>query len=133
MNKHEEFENKRRGELKRAKRLWAKIEKKNNPKHKSSKNKTGTPFGLYDKQWQDLRRQVFNAYGKRCMCCGDAGELHVDHIKPKSKYPKLAYEFSNLQVLCKECNKRKSNVNCNDYRQKFEQEEYDMKILASLN
>jgi len=40
------------------------------------------------------------------MCSRTDGgtRYHVDHIKPKSKYPDLAYDKTNLQVLCEECN-----------------------------
>lgn len=54
------------------------------------------------------------------MCCGatpkDGVKMHVDHIKPKSKYPELALEFSNMQVLCDPCNMGKSNIYDTDWR-----------------
>lgn len=34
--------------------------------------------------------------------------LEIDHIKPLSKFPELALEPKNLQLLCAPCNKRKS-------------------------
>jgi 5-methylcytosine-specific restriction endonuclease McrA len=43
-------------------------------------------------------------------CCRFAGvgtpgnPLHVDHIKPRSKFPRLAIDINNLQVLCADCN-----------------------------
>jgi 5-methylcytosine-specific restriction endonuclease McrA len=42
--------------------------------------------------------------------------IHVDHIKPKSKYPELALEYNNLQLLCEDCNLGKSNKYETDYR-----------------
>jgi len=91
------------------------------------------PFSTKDKRWQALREKVFKTYGKICMECRSTDALHVDHIKPKSRYPELAYRFDNLQVLCKACNQRRSNINCNDWREKYEQEEYELKHLAELN
>lgn len=44
--------------------------------------------------------------------------MHVDHIKPRSKYPKEELNPKNLQVLCPNCNYSKSNVVKNDYRTK---------------
>ncbi|WP_207819329.1 HNH endonuclease signature motif containing protein [Parashewanella curva] len=48
-----------------------------------------------------------------CRDCGVTYEsgapLHVGHIKPRSRYPELALELSNLQILCSECNIGKSN------------------------
>jgi uncharacterized protein (TIGR02646 family) len=60
--------------------------------------------------WRNLRYDAFKKYGQRCHCCGVAGhvkQLHVDHIKPKSKYPELALDIRNLQILCEDCNKGK--------------------------
>lgn len=45
-------------------------------------------------------------------------DLQVDHIKPKSLYPKLALDFDNLQILCYECNNIKSNQVIVDFRHK---------------
>ena len=53
------------------------------------------------------------------MVCGASGKqtvLHVDHIKPRSKYPELALDPNNLQVLCKDCNLGKSNLYNTDWR-----------------
>lgn len=99
---------------------------------KKQRKKGIEPFSGKDKRWQALRARVFEVYGKCCMECRSTGVLHVDHIKPKSRYPELAYVFENMQVLCKDCNQRKSNKNCNDYRQKFEQEEYELSMLANM-
>lgn len=99
---------------------------------KKRKKQKIKPFGVKDIRWQVLRRKVFQAYGRVCMKCGDVDNLHVDHVKPKSKYPRLAYKFSNMQILCKTCNYDKSNKNCNDYRQKFEQEGYDLAMLVNM-
>ncbi|MBX0289734.1 HNH endonuclease [Hymenobacter sp. HSC-4F20] len=59
-------------------------------------------------------------YGARCQCCGrtrkDGVAIQVDHIKPRSRYPKLCLTFSNLQVLCWSCNQGKSNKYADDWR-----------------
>lgn len=69
------------------------------------------------KEWRQLRYSVLVKYGKICMCCGSKqGYLHVDHIKPRSKFPELELEFSNLQVLCEACNVGKSNQDQTDWR-----------------
>lgn len=55
------------------------------------------------------------------MACGVPGSqsrIHVDHIKPKSKYPQLALEEYNLQVLCEDCNLGKVNFFEDDLRPK---------------
>lgn len=67
--------------------------------------------------WKKLRYEVLRVHGKKCMCCGrDDRPVHVDHIKPRSKYPELALDIDNLQVLCDQCNLGKSNEYEDDFR-----------------
>lgn len=52
------------------------------------------------------------------MVCGmipPSGKIHVDHIKPSSKYPKLALILDNLQVLCQYCNLGSLNFHNDDW------------------
>jgi 5-methylcytosine-specific restriction endonuclease McrA len=74
--------------------------------------------GFYEtEQWQTLRKQVLKMYGLKCMRCNAKNtELHVDHIKPRSKYKELELSIDNMQVLCKKCNLDKSNKHEIDYR-----------------
>jgi 5-methylcytosine-specific restriction endonuclease McrA len=44
--------------------------------------------------------------------------MHIDHIKPKSKFPDLALTEENLQILCRDCNLGKSNRFNTDFRLK---------------
>jgi 5-methylcytosine-specific restriction endonuclease McrA len=61
---------------------------------------------------------VLARYGRKCMLCDVVDtEIHVDHIKPRSLYPFLSLTFSNLQVLCRDCNMKKSNYHSEDYRE----------------
>lgn len=70
--------------------------------------------------WQRLRYQALRKYGFKCMACGDAPSsgaiIEVDHIKPSSKFPELALSIDNLQVLCRRCNRGKSNQYFDDLR-----------------
>lgn len=72
------------------------------------------------KEWRKIRTDVLKVYGTQCMCCGitpsKVTDVHVDHIKPKSKYPELIYDYMNLQILCKGCNEEKSDKHFTDYR-----------------
>ena len=74
--------------------------------------------------WQSLREQCFKLWGHRCVKCSwtpgrnEQHLLHVDHIKPKSKYPHLAEDINNLQPLCHSCNTSKGNNEEIDYRPK---------------
>lgn len=70
----------------------------------------------HKEKWLRLRYRAFRKYGNKCLVCGSIDRLHVDHIKPKSKYPELAFEISNLQILCSDCNLGKSNKFEDDWR-----------------
>ena len=89
--------------------------KKRQPKDVNSKE------FLYSYAWRKLRMVVLVKYGAVCQCCGrsrsDGVIIHVDHIKPRRKYPKLALVESNLQVLCHECNHGKGNWDETDWRE----------------
>jgi hypothetical protein len=58
--------------------------------------------------WNELRYQALRRDKFTCMSCGadrnDHIKLHVDHIKPRSKYPELELDLDNLQTLCSDCN-----------------------------
>lgn len=74
--------------------------------------------GFYTgRSWQELRYDTIKKYDRKCMVCFRTGiELHVDHIKPISKFPELALEPTNLQVLCRDCNLGKGNRDSIDWR-----------------
>jgi 5-methylcytosine-specific restriction endonuclease McrA len=62
-------------------------------------------------EWRLVREQVIQEQGRVCQECRsritDDYDLTVDHIKPRSKFPELALDKSNLQVLCRRCNSSK--------------------------
>lgn len=68
-------------------------------------------------EWKTLRYEVLREFGPKCMLCGDFGN-HIDHIKPRSKFPALELVRSNLQVLCEACNVGKSSIYTDDWRSK---------------
>lgn len=59
-------------------------------------------------EWRHIRWEVLRASDMACVVCGRGRAhgivLHVDHIKPRSKFPWLELVKSNLQVLCADCN-----------------------------
>lgn len=76
---------------------------------------------FYDSEvWRSLRYQVLRRDGGKCVLCGvtaaNGATLHVDHIKPRSLFPELELEITNLQVLCSDCNLGKSNTDQIDWR-----------------
>ncbi len=72
------------------------------------------------REWQTVRYQALLKASGSCQCCGQKPSvgkpLHVDHIKPRSKYPHLALDVENLQVLCVDCNLGKGNWDETDWR-----------------
>jgi 5-methylcytosine-specific restriction endonuclease McrA len=73
---------------------------------------------FYDEpRWLQLRYDVLKHYGRVCMLCREtSGQMHVDHIIPRSKRPDLEFDFNNLQVLCRDCNIGKSDRDSTDFR-----------------
>jgi 5-methylcytosine-specific restriction endonuclease McrA len=55
----------------------------------------------------DLRRLVFERDGGRCVECGSNFDLQYDHVLPVALGGATTAE--NLQLLCAECNRRKSD------------------------
>lgn len=72
-----------------------------------------SPEFLASFEWRQLRLKAFEKYGRRCQCCGASPStgavLNVDHVKPRRKFPELALDLDNLQVLCGDCNHGKAN------------------------
>lgn len=86
-------------------------------------------------KWRKLRQQVLEEQNYECQECKENGRvtlanpdkhksLDIDHIKELSTHPELAYEITNLRVLCIRCHnakhdrwqKKKENPWINDER-----------------
>lgn len=76
--------------------------------------------GSFSRRWPKLRMQALKLHRGRCHCCGatakDGVRIHVDHVKPRSKFPELELDINNLQLLCEPCNLSKSNKDQTDWR-----------------
>ena len=72
------------------------------------------------REWRELRYKALVKYGPVCQCCGASratgAVIHVDHIKPRSKFPERMLSLDNLQILCADCNLGKSNKDDTDWR-----------------
>lgn len=89
--------------------------------HQLAKAKAYAKHDFYDSPaWQRLRYDALRRANGCCELCGmskaDGVIIQVDHIKPRSLFPHLELEPSNLQVLCKPCNLGKSNRDATDWR-----------------
>lgn len=82
-------------------------------------NKVRRDF-YHSREWREVRYKALLRSDGRCECCGSGkaqgAVLHVDHIKPRSKFPSMELALENLQVLCLDCNKGKSNTDQTDWR-----------------
>lgn len=71
-------------------------------------------------EWRAVRYVALRRSRGVCELCASGPQpgkpLHVDHIKPRSKYPELELDPTNLQVLCADCNLGKSNTDEIDWR-----------------
>ena len=56
----------------------------------------------------DIRRAVFERDGGQCVECGATFDLQYDHVLPVARGGATTIE--NLQLLCADCNRRKSDT-----------------------
>lgn len=77
-------------------------------------------YFLLSREWRAIRYRALEKHGARCQACGRTASygivINVDHIKPRTKYPELALDIENLQVLCSPCNEGKGNKFSTDWR-----------------
>ena len=60
-------------------------------------------------RWQVVRRRALDRDGWRCVQCGKAGRLEVDHIL-RVEDGGAPYDLANLQTLCRGCHVAKTNA-----------------------
>ncbi len=61
------------------------------------------------------RKATLDHLDNKCIKCGATENLEIDHIKPincKNRNLKHYSDLSKLQILCKDCNKKKGNHYC---------------------
>ena len=75
-------------------------------------------WGFYGTRgWRQVRYRVLKNHGRKCSACGtQKGAMHVDHIKPRAKFPELELVEANLQILCADCNIGKGAWDQTDWR-----------------
>ena len=57
-----------------------------------------------DSRWRDFRGDLCKAFSGLCAYCEEEARGEVDHFRPKSKFPKRVYEWSNWVFACHDCN-----------------------------
>lgn len=91
-------------------RLSMKREKKRNYSRQYYNENKDTQKTIKSERWKKFRRMIIqrdNGVCQRCLAkrnilVGDNLEVH--HIKPRTKYPTLVFEESNVITICKTCN-----------------------------
>jgi hypothetical protein len=82
-------------------------------------------------KWRKFRLTIIkrdNAHCQRCLIKYNVittSSLEVHHIKPRSKYPELAFEKTNTICLCKTCNTQLGVQEHLDFKFSFIEEEYN--------
>lgn len=72
------------------------------------------PDGKEYYKWQKFRTEIAipyldKTYGRKCSCCGSADNLSIDHIINKGSRSDLKYDLNNLQYLCFDCHRAKTD------------------------
>jgi len=116
---HKETEWEMPGRLNRCKLMIKKFARKlSHPTR--AKNKSAIKDFYQTRQWKELRFIALRLSDGSCQLCGakasDGVQIHVDHIKPRSKHPELELDLDNVQILCADCNYGKSNYDDTDFR-----------------
>lgn len=63
---------------------------------------------------EDIKEALRRECHSKCVYCeskmSHVTYEHIEHIKPKSKYPELSFEWGNLTLACPVCNTNKGNT-----------------------
>lgn len=57
-------------------------------------------------EYKNWRTAVFVRDERKCVLCGNSGEINAHHIKAFASFPELRFEISNGQTLCIPCHKK---------------------------
>ena len=70
-----------------------------------------------DNHWRDFRDELSDRFFGKCGYCETRCQANyptkaptTDHFRPLSKFPQLAYEWSNWVFACVRCNEKKANL-----------------------
>ena len=95
---------------------WSDYKKRKKVKFQFSKRAAPSDKFYRSVKWRKARLKAIEKYGSVCMRCGETEKTQVDHVKPRSRYPEMALDVGNMQILCWPCNKAKSDRHEIDYR-----------------
>lgn len=87
---------------------------KNNKKIWTDSYLNGSPFSWHNKQ-KELLKLLKNMTADHCAFCDDvlvpkgSDNGEIEHFRPKEKYKKHAFAWSNLYPICRSCNGTKND------------------------
>lgn len=97
------------------KQKWTEELLENIKKYKGFSN---IPHSIKNTMWMhyrhdDIKKKLFASSNQKCAFCeskpAESGNIEVEHFKPKSIYPELAFEWDNLLPICRKCNDSKND------------------------
>ena len=62
-----------------------------------------------DSHWRRFHPELKASFSSLCAYCEEGTKGEVDHFRPKSRFPRLVYSWSNWLLACHECNHAKLN------------------------
>ena len=62
-----------------------------------------------DSSWRRFHKDLSREFFGLCAYCERECKGEVEHFRPKSKFPKLVYEWVNWVLACHDCNNAKSD------------------------
>ena len=57
-----------------------------------------------DSHWREFQGDLTQVFHGLCAYCEETCRGEVDHFRPKSRFPKLVYDWSNWLLACHDCN-----------------------------
>ncbi len=63
-----------------------------------------------DSHWRGFHADLERVFFGICAYCEEFTPGEVDHFRPKSKFPRLVYSWSNWLFACHDCNQAKSDT-----------------------
>lgn len=83
-----------------------------NPKPRKRIKQKGKNTLKYEK-WRDtVAKPYLDSLGHRCVLCGNTQHLDVDHIKTRGSRADLKMVLTNVQYLCRDCHRMKTDGKC---------------------
>ncbi|EDN68362.1 hypothetical protein BGP_1320 [Beggiatoa sp. PS] len=90
---------------------WGREYAKKKKEYTEKKRKTPPKWNKKIRQWEQLKSDLAKLTIDHCSFCDSyplvaKGQQTIEHFRPRSSYPKLAYVWHNLFLSCKICQEK---------------------------